>query len=68
MSCTDIYTEVTAKCLSKRVVYHPSRDMKSDIVRHCLNANHETVSIRNFQMEYNNNTYRKRISEALFAK
>ena len=46
-------------------------DTKSHIVRHCLNSNHETVSIEHFKilnMGYNNNTYRWRISEALFVK
>ena len=47
------------------------RDTKSHIVRHCLNSNHETVNIENFKilnMGYNNNTYKRRISETLFVK
>ena len=50
---------------------HAGRDTNSHIVRHCLNSNHETVNIENFKslnMGYNSNTYKKRISEALFVK
>ena len=50
---------------------HAGRETKSHILRHCLNSNHETVSIGNFKilnMRYNNNTYKRRISEALFGK
>ena len=50
---------------------HAGRDTNSHIVRHCLNSNHETVNIENFKslnMGYNSNTYKRRISEALFVK
>ena len=46
-------------------------DTKSHIVRHCLNSNQETFNIENskiLNMGYINNTYKKRISEALFVK
>ena len=70
-SCTDSYIGETARHLSERVVDHAGRDTTSHIVRHCLNSNHETVNIEHFKMlnmGYNNNTYGKRISEALFVK
>ena len=41
------------------------------IVRHYLNSNHETVNIEHFKIlnvGYNNNTYGRKISEALFVK
>ena len=41
------------------------------IVRHCLNSDHETVNVENFKIlniGYNNNTYKRRISEILFVK
>ena len=50
---------------------HIGIDTKSHIVRHCLNSNHGTVNIENFKIlniGYNNNTYKRRISEALFVK
>ena len=42
-----------------------------DSYRHCLNTYHETVNTEHFKilnMGYNNNIYRRRISEALFVK
>ena len=69
--CTDSYIGETARRLSERVMDHAGRDTKSHIFRHCLNSNHGTVSIENFKilnMGYNNNTYKRRISEALFVK
>ena len=48
---------------------HPGRDRKPHTVRHCLNSNHEAVNNEDFKilnMRYNNNTYRRRISKALF--
>ena len=50
---------------------HVGKDTKSHIVRHGLNPNHEIVNTKNFKiltMGYNNNTYKRRISEALFVK
>ena len=50
---------------------HAGRGTNSHIVRHCLNSNHETVNIENsksLNMGYNSNTYKRRISEALFVK
>ena len=50
---------------------HAGRGTKLLIVRHGLNSNHETVNIVNFKilnMRYNSNTYKRRISEALFVK
>ena len=50
---------------------HPGRDIKSHIVRKCLNSNHETVNNENFKilnMGNNNHTYKRRISEALFVE
>ena len=70
-NCTDGYIRETARCLSERIMDDTGRDTKSHIVRHCLNSNHGTVSIENFKiinMGYNNNTYKRRISEALFVK
>ena len=70
-NCTDSYMGETARRLSERVMDHAGRDTKSHIVRHCLNSNHETVNIGNFKilnMGYNRNTYKRRISEALFLK
>ena len=69
--CTDSYIGETARCLSEGVMDHAGRDTKSHIIRHCLNSNHGTVNIENFKilnMGYNNNTYKRRISEALFLK
>ena len=69
--CTDSYIGETARRLSERVMDHVGRDTKSRIVRHCLNFNHGTVNIENFKilnLGYNNNTYKKRISETLFKK
>ena len=71
MSCNDSYIRETARRLSERIMNHAGRDTKSHIVRHCLNSNHETVNIEHFKilnMGYNNSTYRKRISKALFLK
>ena len=70
-NCTDSYIGETARRLIERVMDHAGRDAKSHIVRHCLNSNYETVNIENFKilnMGYDNNTYKKRISEALFVK
>ena len=67
----DSYIEETARRLSERVLDHAGRDTKSHIVRHCLNSNHETVNIEHFKIlnvGYNNNTFRRRISEKLFVK
>ena len=50
---------------------HAGRDIKSNIVKHRLNSNHEIVNIKNFKIlnvGYNNNTYKRRISEPLFVK
>ena len=44
------------------------RHTKRHIARHCLNSDRETIDIENFKIlniGYNNNTYRRRISEAL---
>ena len=48
-----------------------SRHVKSHIVRCYLTSGHETVITENFEIfnvGYNNNTYRMRISEASFVK
>ena len=69
--CTDSYIGETARHLSERVMDHAGRDTKSHIVRHCLNSYHGTVNIENFKilnMAYSNNSYKRRISEGLFAK
>ena len=69
--CTDSYIGETARRVSERVMDHAGRDTKSHIVRHGLTSNNETVNIENFKilnMGYNNNTYKRRISEALFVK
>ena len=69
--CTDSYIGETARRLSERVMDHTGRDTKSHIVRHCLSCNHETVNIENFKilnMGYNNNKYKRRISEGLSVK
>ena len=68
-TCTDSYMGETVRRLRERVVDYSVRDAKSHIVRHCLNSDRETVNIENFKMlnmGYRNNTYRKRISEAIF--
>ena len=68
---TDIYIGETARRLSERVMDHAGRDTESHIVKHRLNSNHETVNIENFKilnMGYNNNTYKRRISDSLFLK
>ena len=47
------------------------RYTKSNIVIYCLTSDHEAVNTEKFKilsMKYNKNTYRKRISEALFVK
>ena len=69
--CPDSYIGETARRLSERAMDHADRDTKSHIVRHFLNSKHETVNIENFKilkMRYNNNTCKRRISEALFLK
>ena len=69
--CTDSYIGDTARRVSESVMDHAARDTKSHIVRHCLNSNHGTVNIENLRIlnkEYNNNTYKRSISEALFVK
>ena len=69
--CADSYIGKAGRHLSERVMDYAGRETNSHIVRHYLNSNHETVNIENFKilnMEYNNNTYRRRISEALFLK
>ena len=69
--CTDSYIGETARRLSERVMDHTGRDTKSHIVRHCLSCNHETVNIENFKilnMGYNNNKYKRKISEGLSVK
>ena len=69
--CIDTYIGETARRLSPRVMVDAGRDKKSHIVRHCLNSNRETIIIEIFKisnMGYNNNTYSRRISEALFVK
>ena len=71
MDCTDSYIRETARRLSERVMDHAGRDTKSHIVRHGLNSNNETVNIENFKIlntGYSNNTYKRRISEALIIK
>ena len=50
MTWTDVCIGVTAKRLSKRVVEYAGGRMKSHIVRHCLNTDHETVNTKNFQI------------------
>ena len=70
-ACTDSNIGETARRLSERVTNHAGRDTKSQIVRHCLNSNHGTFNIENFKIlnkGYNNNTYKRKISEALFVK
>ena len=70
-ACADSYIGETARHLSERIVDQAGRDTKPHIVRHCLNSNHETVNNEHFKilnMGYNNNTYRRIISKALFVK
>ena len=46
-------------------------ETQSRISLNTLNSNHETGNIENFKilnMGYNNNTYKRKISEALFVK
>ena len=69
--CTDSYIGETVRCISERVMDHAGRDTKSHIVRHRLNPNNGTVNFENFKIVnkgYNNNTYKRRISEALCVK
>ena len=59
--CTGSYIGETARRLSERVMDPAGRDTKLHIVRHCLNS-------KFLNMGYSNNTYIRRISEALFVK
>ena len=65
------YLGEICRLLSVRVVNQPDNDMKSQIVRFCLNSNQEIIKIKNFtilSMGYNKITFKRRISEALFVK
>ena len=71
LNCTDRYIRKTSRRLCKSILDHAGRYTKSHIVRHYLNSDHETVNIEKFKIlntEYNNNTFRKRMSGALFVK
>lgn len=71
MTLTDSYIGETARCISKIVAGHAGRDLKSHIVRNCLNYDDDTVNIEHFKIlsiGYNNNMYRRRILAASFAK
>ena len=71
MECHNSNIGETVKHLSKRVIDQAGRDTKSHIVRHCSSSYHKTVNIENFKilnMEYNKNTYKRRMSKALFVK
>ena len=45
--CSDSYIGKTARCLGECVVNHVHRGIKSRIVRHSSNADHETVNVEN---------------------
>ena len=71
MTLTDSYIGETARCISKIVAGHAGRDLKSHIVRNCLNYDDDTVNIEHFKIlsiGYNNNMYRRRILAASSAK
>ena len=71
MECHNSNIGETVKHLSKSVIDQAGRDTKSHIVRHCSSSYHKTVNIENFKilnMEYNKNTYKRRMSKALFVK
>ena len=68
---TNTYIGETAKRLSEGVMDLAGRDTKSHIIRRYLNSNHETGNIENVKilnMGYNNITFKRRTSEALFVK
>ena len=70
-TCNDCYISEKGRRLSDRELDHSGKVTKSHFLRHSFTANHEAVDIGHFQIlnrEYNNNTYKRSVSEALFVK
>ena len=70
-TCNDCYIGETGRRLSERVLNHSGKDTNSHFLRHIFTANHQTADIGHFQIlnrGYNNNTYKRRVSEAPFVK
>ena len=70
-TCNNCYIGETGRRLSERVLDHSGKDTKSHVLKYSFTAKHETVDIGHFQIlnrGYSNNTYKRRVSEALLVK
>lgn len=69
--CIENYIGETERRINERVIDHACRDKKSHLLKHHHNTNHDSVDLNNFRIlhkGYNNNTFKRRVSEALFVK
>ena len=70
-NCIDNYIGETGRRINERVIDHSGRDKKSHMLKHHFNMNHDNVDLDSFKilnMGYNNNIYKRRVSEALYVK
>ena len=69
--CSEDYTGEAARRLSKRVLDHNGRDVKSHLVKHAIEKCHKYPKIKDFNViakGYRNNTFKRKVAESLLIK
>ena len=72
-NCKDTYVRVPTSLIRflERIHDHNSKDKKSHVFQHSVKSKHPNVDIDDFRIlskGFRNNTFKRRISEALFIK
>ena len=70
-TCNEDYLRETGKRIIERSADHCGKDKQSHLLRHALNNNHKTIDLKDFKIidsSYHNNSFKTKISEALYIK
>ena len=70
-TCNEDYLGETGRRIIERSADHCGIDKKSHLLRHALNNNRKTVDLKDFKIidsSYHNNSFKTKISEALYIK
>ena len=70
-TCNEDYLSETGRRIIERSADHCSKYKHSHLLRHTLNNNHKTADLKDFKIidfGYHNNSFKRKISEALYIK
>ena len=71
VSCDAQYIGEVSRRFEERVIDHSGRDVKSHVAIHSVICNHQNVTFEDFDIlrsGYNNNAFKRKLSEALYIK